>query len=135
MRRAPLLAILTALAAVAIAPPAMAAFTVCNKSDLSTRVALGRFDGKQWTSQGWWTIKPKTCVRLITGPLLARYYYLYATDGAGGSWEGKTHFCTAPGAKFLAQGRQGCARRGYDRRGFFPVDTGQSPEWTQTLSN
>ena len=135
MRRAPFLAILTALAALMAAPPAKAAFTVCNKSNLPTRVALGRFDGKQWTSQGWWTLTPKTCVRLITGPLLARYYYLYATDGAGGSWEGKTHFCTAPGAKFLAQGRADCARRGYDRRGFFEVDTGKSPEWTQSLSN
>jgi len=135
MRRAPLLAFLTALAAVQAAPPALAAFNVCNKSDLATRVALGRFDGTHWTSQGWWTVTPKTCARLLTGPLQARYYYLYATDGAGGSWEGKTHFCTAPGTKFLAPGRNDCGGRGYDRRGFFEVDTGKSPEWTQTLSN
>ena len=135
MRRAPLLAFLTALAAVQAAPPARAAFNVCNKSDLATRVALGRFDGTHWTSQGWWTIVPKTCARLLTGPLQARYYYLYATDGAGGSWEGKTHFCTAPGAKFLVPGRNDCTRRGFDQRGFFEVDTGKSPEWTQTLSN
>lgn len=134
MRRAPLLALLTALAAVQTAP-ALAAFNVCNKSDLATRVALGRFDGTNWTSQGWWTVVPKSCVRLLTGPLQARYYYLYATDGAGGSWEGKTHFCTAPGAKFLAPGRNDCGKRGFDRRGFFEVDTGKSPEWTQTLSN
>jgi uncharacterized membrane protein len=135
MRRAPLLAFLTALAAVSSAPPAFADLTVCNKSDLATRVALGRFDGRQWTSQGWWTVASKTCTRLLTGPLQARFYYLYAADGAGGSWEGKTHFCTAPGAKFLAEGRNDCARRGYDRRGFFEVDTGNSPQWTQTLSN
>jgi uncharacterized membrane protein len=134
MRRAPLLALLTALAAVQAAP-ARAAFNVCNRSDLPTRVALGRFDGTHWTSQGWWTIVPKSCARLLTGPLQARYYYLYATDGAGGSWEGKTHFCTAPGAKFLAPGRNDCTRRGFDQRGFFEVDTGKSPEWTQTLSN
>ena len=97
MRRAPLLALLTALAAVLAAPPALAAFNVCNKSDLATRVALGRFDGTHWTSQGWWTVAPKTCARLLTGPLQARYYYLYATDGAAGTWEGKTHFCIAPG--------------------------------------
>ena len=54
----------------------------------------------------------------------ARYYYLYATDGAGGSWEGKTHFCTAPGAKFLVPGRNIAPRRGFDQRGFFEVDTG-----------
>lgn len=127
--------VLSILAAAFAAPPARADFNVCNKSDLATRVALGRFDGTQWTSQGWWTVTPKSCVRLLTGPLQARYYYIYATDGAGGSWEGKTHFCTAPGAKFLAQGRNDCAGRGFDRRGFFEVDTGKSPQWTQTLSN
>ena len=48
-----------------------------------TRVALGRFDGTNWTSQGWWTMQPRTCAGLLTGPLDARYYYLYASDGAG----------------------------------------------------
>lgn len=135
MRRALLLPFLTALALVGAARPGWAAFTVCNKSDLATRVALGRFDGTQWASQGWWSVAPKTCTRVLTGPLQARYYYLYATDGAGGSWEGKTHFCVAPDAKFLAPGRNDCTRRGFDQRGFFEIDTGKSPEWTQTLSN
>ena len=135
MRRAPLLALVTALAMVLAAPPALAAFKLCNKSSLAARVALGRFDGRQWTSQGWWTVAAGTCVQLLTGPLQARYYYLYASDGAGGTWEGKTHFCTAPDAKFLAPGRNNCAGRGFDRRGFFEVDTKASPEWTQTLSN
>jgi uncharacterized membrane protein len=135
MRRAPLLVSLSALVVILTAPPAEAAFKVCNKSDLAARVALGRFDGRQWASQGWWTVAPKTCAQLLTGPLQARYYYLYASDGAGGTWEGKTHFCTKPDAKFLTQGRNDCASRGFDRRGFFEVDTGKSPEWTQSLSN
>jgi uncharacterized membrane protein len=135
MHRAPILAYLTALAAVLASSPAMAGLNVCNQSSLSARVALGRFDGRQWTSQGWWTVAPKACVELLTGPLQARYYYLYASDGAGGTWEGKTHFCIAPDSKFLASGRSDCAGRGFDRRGFFEVDTGKSPEWTQTLSN
>jgi uncharacterized membrane protein len=135
MRRMLLLAFLTAPAALLAAPPASAAFNLCNKSDMVTRVALGRFDGTRWTSQGWWTIAPKTCARVLNGPLQARYYYLYAADSAGGTWEGKTHFCTAPGAKFLAPGRNDCTKRGFDRHGFFEVDTGKSPEWTQTLSN
>ena len=76
MRRAPLLAFLTLSAAILAVSPAMAAFSVCNKSDLAARVALGRFDGRQWTSQGWWTVAPKTCAKLLTGPLQARFYYL-----------------------------------------------------------
>lgn len=115
--------------------PAKAAFNVCNKTTLPTRVALGRFDGTNWTSQGWWTLQPSACAGLLTGPLDARYYYLYATDGAGGIWEGKTHFCVAPQVKFLAPGRADCAKRALDRRGFFEVDTGAAPDWTQTLSN
>ena len=115
--------------------PAQAALNVCNKTALATRVALGHFDGTNWTSQGWWTIAPNTCAGLLTGPLNARYYYLYATDGAAGTWEGRTHFCIAPNVKFTIPGRADCGKRGYDRRGFFEIDTGAAPDWTQTLSN
>ena len=136
MRRAPLMiaGLVLALTACGTAP-AWATFNICNKSNLPVRAALGRFDGTNWTSQGWWTVPPKKCAGLLTGPLDARYYYLYATDGAAGTWEGRTHFCVAPSAKFLATGRGDCTKRGYDRRGFFEVDTGHAPDWTQTLSN
>jgi uncharacterized membrane protein len=134
MRRTiPILAV--TLAALIWAAPANAALHICNKSDLAARVALGRFDGANWTSEGWWTIQPKTCAGILTGPLQGRYYYLYATDGAAGTWEGKTHFCVAPNARFRAVGRANCAGRGFDRRGFFEVDTGKKPDWTQSLSN
>ena len=134
MRRTTLILAVTLGALVGIAP-ANAAFHICNKSDLAARVALGRFDGTNWTSEGWWTIQPKTCAGILTGPLQGRYYYLYATDGAAGTWEGKTHFCVAPNARFRAVGRANCAGRGFDRRGFFEVDTGKKPDWTQSLSN
>src|SRR6516164_3405752 len=118
----------------AFAAPAHANFNVCNKAGLKARVAVGHFDGTNWTSTGWWTIEPKCCADVISGPLNARYYYLSATDGAAGTWEGKTHFCVAPGAKFVIPGRANCDKRGFDRRGFFEVDTGSSPDWTQNLS-
>jgi uncharacterized membrane protein len=134
MRRAFLIPAVT-LFALAATVPAEAAFNVCNKTGLSTRVALGRFDGRHWTSEGWWAVPPHTCVGLLSGPLDSRYYYLYATDSAAGTWEGKTHFCVAPEAKFKAAGQGDCAKRGLDRRGFFEVDTGKAGDWTQTLSN
>jgi len=136
MRRTGLLfAVTLALGVAGQAAPALAGFNVCNKTGLSTRVAVGHFDGTHWTSEGWWTIKPKTCAGILTGALDARYYYLYATDGAAGTWEGKTHFCVAPEARFRAVGRANCAGRGFDRRGFFEVDTANKPDWTQNLSN
>ena len=96
-------------------------------------VALGRFNGTPWMSEGWWTFSSKQCENLINGPLEARYYYLYATDGASGTWDGGKNFCTAPARKFAIVGRGNCAGHGFDRRGFFEVDTGNNPNWKQSL--
>ncbi len=117
------------------AAPALAAFNVCTKTSLPTRVSIGRFDGTSWTSEGWWTIKPKSCASILTGPLQGRFYYLYATDGGAGTWEGKTFFCVAPDSRFKSASRGNCTKRGFDRRGFFEVDTGKKADWTQNLSN
>jgi len=115
------------------AAPAQADFTVCNKAPHPAKVALGRFDGRDWMSEGWWTVKPGACETLVKGPLQARYYYLYGSDGAAGVWDGATSFCTAPSAKFSISGRGNCAARGYDRRRFFRVDTNDNLNQTQTL--
>ena len=133
MRNVCLLALAMSLAP-GLLGPAMASFNLCNKTKAAVRVAIGRFDGTQWTSEGWWTVQAGRCTALINGPLQARYYYFYATDGAG-TWEGKTNFCLAPRARFKAEGRANCARRGFERRGFSEVDTGRNADWTQTLSN
>ncbi|MEI9930083.1 MAG: DUF1036 domain-containing protein [Rhizomicrobium sp.] len=96
---------------------------MCNKGKFPARVALGRFDGKNWSSEGWWTIAPKNCASVIKTQLDARYYYLYGTDTASGVWDGETSFCTASAAKFSISGRADCTKRGYDRKRFFQVDT------------
>ncbi len=117
------------------AVPVQAAFVVCNKTPHETKVALGRFDGSAWSSEGWWTLAPEACQRLLAGALDARYYYLYATDGGTGSWDGKNGFCVATTDKFAIRGRADCAGRGYDRKGFFEIDTGQARDYTQILSD
>ena len=122
------------LALPCLAAPALAGFSVCNKTGQAVRAAIGRFDGTNWTSEGWWSVKAGACATLLTGPLQGRFYYLYATDGAAGIWDGKTRFCVAPEKRFKSVGRD-CAKNGFDRRGFFQVDTGKKPDWTQTLSN
>jgi uncharacterized membrane protein len=135
MRRTTLLLAVTLGMLSLTAAPAFAAFTICNKSSQAVRAAIARFDGTNWTSEGWWAIQAQTCAPVLTGPLQGRYYYLYASDGAAGTWEGKTFFCVAPDKRFRAVGRGNCAKRGFDRRGFFEVDTGKKPDWTQSLSN
>ncbi len=113
--------------------PAQARFAVCNKASLPAKVALGRFDGKTWRSEGWWTILPQKCETLLSGRLDARYYYLYGTDGGSGTWNGSKGFCTAAVGPFSIAGRGHCAARGYDSMGFFEIDTGDNADWTQSL--
>lgn len=114
---------------------ANAKFMLCNKAAREATVALGRFDGTDWMSEGWWTIAGGNCAELISGPLDARYYYLYGSDRFSGTWQGGTTFCTSPSRRFSIVGRQGCATRGYDRQGFFRIDTGKAQNWTQSLSD
>ncbi len=116
--------------------PAHAALSICNQTAKPTRVAVGRFDGTAWMSEGWWTLAPKKCAAVVPGKLKARYYYLYATDGGAGSWDGETRFCVGIGdGKFQSRARGHCAARGMDSKGFFTVDTGNDADYTQTLSD
>jgi uncharacterized membrane protein len=119
----------------AAAGPAQAGLNVCNKAKHALKVAVGRFDGKNWVSEGWWRVEPKACAELVPGKLVARYYYMYATDSAVGTWDGGKFFCTATADKFAIVGRGACAAHGYDRRGFFEIDTANRYDYTQALSD
>ncbi len=118
-----------------LAGPADAALSVCNRSGHAVRVALGRFNGAHWSSEGWWFIEPTKCARLIENPLDARYYYLYATNELFGVWDGDRNFCVTVFKRFSIEGRARCESRGYYRLGFFEVDTGSQLDWTQTVSD
>lgn len=126
---------LIALALLLSATPAAARFTVCNRTAEPVKLALGRFNGTQWMSEGWWTLPRDHCTAVINTPLKARYYYLYATDGGPGSWDGGRAFCVAGTGSFRIDGRADCAGRGFDRKGFFEVDTGRETDYTQSLSD
>jgi uncharacterized membrane protein len=115
--------------------PADAALGVCNKGAHPVKVAVGLFNGTRWASQGWWHVAGKSCAQLVPGKLAARYYYMYATDGTTGTWDGSKNFCTATTEQFAIVGRGGCSERGYDRRGFFEIDTGSRLDFTQMLSD
>lgn len=115
--------------------PAHADFKVCNKTGVAAQVALGRFNGTHWMSEGWWQVAPHKCTTLVKGKLKARYYYLYASNGGDGGWDGNRSFCTSVTDKFTVIGRASCAKRGYDRKGFFAVDTRDHLDFTQSLSD
>lgn len=115
--------------------PAHAALSVCNKTTHPASVALGFYDGTNWSSTGWWTVPAGDCTRVVDAPLIARYYYLYAVhQDIGGAWEGDRSFCIGMG-RFNVQGRGDCAVRGLQVKKFFQVDTGDSLDWTENLAD
>lgn len=129
-----LLAILTAALAVS-APPAKADFRLCNNTGSRVGVAIGYKDNEGWTTEGWWNVSSRSCETLLRGALVARYYYIYAVDyDRGGEWSGKAYMCSRE-KEFTIRGTENCLARGYDRTGFFEVDTNEQRSWTVQLTD
>ena len=117
------------------AAPAYADFRVCNKTPNRIGLAVGYKEGERWTTEGWWNLSPNSCETLMRGPLVARFYYIYGVDyDRGGEWAGKAFMCTRD-KEFTIRGIEDCLARGYDRTGFFEVDTGEQKSWTVQLTD
>ena len=118
----------------AMAMPAHADLKMCNNTSSRVGVALGYKDKEGWASEGWWTIEPQKCLTLLKGDLIARYYYVFAVDyDKGGSWGGKAMMCIRDKI-FTIRGIDSCTERGYQKTGFFEVDTSEESDWTISLS-
>jgi uncharacterized membrane protein len=129
-----LAAILAATALAASSNPAAADFRLCNNTASRVGVAIGYKDGDGWTTEGWWNLPARTCETVVKGNLVARYYYVYAIDyDRGGEWMGQAYMCTRD-KEFTIRGIGDCLARGYDRTGFFEVDTGEQRAWTVQLT-
>jgi len=117
------------------AHPAMADFRLCNNTGGRVGVALGYKDAEGWTTEGWWNISARSCETLLRGALVARYYYIYAVDyDRGGEWSGRAYMCSRE-KEFTIRGTENCLTRGYDRTGFFEVDTSEQRSWTVQLTD
>lgn len=118
----------------ASASPAAADFRLCNNTSSRVGVAIGYKDATGWTTEGWWNLPSRTCETVLKGNLVARYYYVYAVDyDRGGEWMGQAFMCTRD-REFTIRGINDCLARGYDRTGFFEVDTGEQRTWTVQLT-
>jgi uncharacterized membrane protein len=114
--------------------PAHADLKLCNNTPNIVQVAVGYKDKEGWASEGWWTVKSNSCSGIMKGPLIARYYYIYAVDDKKvAAWPGKALMCTKEKA-FTIRGIDKCEDRGYLQRGFFEVDTGDKADWTVSLT-
>jgi len=125
-----------AVGAVALAgEPAAADFRLCNNTTSRVGISMGYKENEGWTTEGWWNLPPRTCETLMRGPLVARYYYIYAVDyDRNGEWSGQAFMCTRD-KEFTIRGTEDCLARGYDKTGFFEVDTGEQPSWTVQLTD
>ena len=109
-------------------------FRLCNNTGSRVGIAIGYKDSEGWTTEGWWNLSARSCETLLHGALVARFYYVYAVDyDRGGEWSGKAFMCTRD-KEFTISGIEDCLARGYDRTGFFEVDTGEQRSWTVQLT-
>ena len=115
--------------------PAEADFRLCNNTSSRVGIALGYKDAEGWTTEGWWNVSSRSCETLLKGTLVARYYYIYALDyDRGGEWSGQAFMCSRD-KEFTIKGTENCLARGFDRTGFFEVDTGEQRAWTVQLTD
>jgi len=114
---------------------AHADFRLCNNTGGRVGVAIGYKDADGWTTEGWWNVPARACETLLRGGLVARYYYIYAVDyDRGGEWSGKAYMCSRD-KEFTIRGTEDCLARGYDRTGYFEVDTSEQRSWTVQLTD
>lgn len=114
--------------------PARADFRLCNNTGSRVGVAVGYKEGDTWATEGWWNLSSRSCETILRGPLVARFYYIYAVDyDRGGEWSGKAFMCSRD-KEFTIRGIEDCLARGYERTGYFEVDTGDQKAWTVQLT-
>src|SRR5213595_1832198 len=117
------------------ASPAAADFRLCNNTSSRVGIALGYKDADGWTTEGWWNVSSRSCETLLRGTLVARFYYIYALDyDRGGEWSGQAFMCSRD-KEFTIKGTDNCLARGFDRTGYFEVDTGEQRAWTVQLTD
>lgn len=113
---------------------ARADLQVCNQTDSQVGIAVGYKGQDGWITEGWWNLTPKGCEVLLSGPLVARYYYIYGVDyDLGGEWTGTSFMCTRD-QEFTIAGTENCVAQGNELTGFLEIDTGSERQWTVQLT-
>jgi uncharacterized membrane protein len=134
MRRA-LLAVTAAAALFTGADEARADMRICNTTTSRVGVAVGYRDPQGWITEGWFNLKANACEAVLKGDLNFKYYYLYAIDyDRGGEWGGPSFMCSRE-REFSIRAFDNCLARGFDRTGFFEIDTGEQKNWTVQLTD
>lgn len=121
--------LIDALEAAALRRNAAMGLTLCNESGQQAAAVVARQRNDAWESRGWWRLEPGACARVIAEPMTTRDVYVYAeTLAQARPLTGGTEiFCVAP-SRFLSEGREQCAERGYGEAAFrqIPAPAGGS---------
>jgi len=129
------LIVMLAGAVLASVSPAYADLRVCNQTADPVSIAMGYKADRGWQSEGWWVAAPSQCATVFQGNLNSRFFYLFAADDiGGGAWDGNVYMCTRDDT-FTIFGVEDCLARGYERTGFFEVDTQSKSDWTLQLTD
>ena len=135
LRRSGIVALLCAACPYFLIASAKADLRVCNKTTSRVGIAIGYKADRDWTTEGWWTVDSDSCATILPGPLVGRYYYMYAVDyDQGGEWGGNSAFLCTQEKEFTIEGVSDCVARGYQKTGFYEVDTGSQESWTIQLT-
>ncbi len=110
-------------------------YTVCNDGKAPLDVALAQMPGGKPVSRGWWTVPGGACARLVTSPLVADTYHLFARSKSGAVVVGgKALFCITPTA-FEIAARGDCASRKQQEAGFVATPTGGAAGFTVRIGD
>ncbi len=121
------------LTLLAVTVPAFADLRVCNKTANTLQIAIGYKSAEDWVTEGWWNLRGRQCDTIVKGPLASQFFYIYAEDAVTrAEWVGGTFMCVEEKA-FTIRGFADCYAKGYDRRPFREIDTGNLRNWTIDL--
>ena len=114
---------------------AFADLRVCNKTTSTIGLAIGYEAKGEWISEGWWNLDQGKCETVLKGILVNTRYLIHAIDyDKGGQWNGETFMCTQD-LEFMIKGTQECVARGFERTGFFEIDTAGKQDYTVQLTD
>ena len=126
---------LTTMLLVASSLNAAADLRVCNKTNSTVGLAIGYELKGEWISEGWWNLDPEKCETVLKGLLVKTRYLIHAIDyDKGGQWNGDSFMCTQD-LEFKIKGTQECVARGFERTGFFEIDTAGKQDYTVQLTD
>lgn len=136
MMRALLLALLTLAGIVALAPPAQAALTLCNRTSYILYAATSALQSPRSETTGWTRIAPGDCQLTRKEPLTAETYLVHARSsiahsGPARAWGGAVPVCVKDGNFTIRRGaaQASCGADTFPLS-FAPLDNRGKSVWT-----